>query len=920
MIEYSQQEWVNFYSPEESAIKLTVLFCKDYKQCIEPVESFLKQHRDITPENIKQRKEYCEQVWKEVITEGHTKDSSIEKIIEIEKINPCSLNLIHSLTRIPEWFLYTEEYLSKIYAPRMEEEHLSEINALAIDDSIYPYDKNLELTDDLFTDFDLQENAVLRAIEKEMPDDSVARKRVTKENIKKAMNKISDWVLYRDNDIPEYAQPWVMMMRHIRNNIAELDTQLNQILTIGFTADQLTLSESICYLNDEKWARNFVSNILHWHGKDGKGKISALIGNIFHMYYKGVPIPKTSGQIDAYNKDIDMLYSKAAPGLGPGFKIRIVYSTSSEIQNISEVAASFLRRFHSRCYHYAYLAQTDYIIANVKRFKDVQCTDCTGYSDYLNRNVYRWLLKLMGLSDKNINILMNILGMPVKVNNHIFKVPFGSLQGVKFLVYIMNDANALIGLIQNQLRIIKWTDRQNAGDDVYAASSKECFTKSDLDIDIAVWLWFNCPTNMSKSAWLNRDGYWDFCKVYFGKDGLPLTGLPPKMYNKEILNIRDVSEYFKNFDRTGVVPHRSIEEFVEILKPYLKLKWREGMKLFNPICKSNLEEKLEIAKEISYKIGGLSSKSQTDISRVNHLVQYCYELYTNYDIKVGDIYLWAVQIGFEGTIREFLLTIKSQRSAEFISYLERLQYILNDFQIGYLNTDELDAIESDLESMTRVFLDSGKVSASGSTYHRTTPKRSGDTTLVKAKDYVSEGLEIPYKIPSSVFDFTALAMIASDVSRADITKLNMYAYVTKVYEDLLEDDRLVWSGGGYNHNAGARCYVKDKEGNRYRAYYCLDDCERGDIKPLSSCNDPILKEFISICIQYKIMDGTFSLESLSSRVEMRIARDILTRVTERLDKRIGARFTADNIEKAKRDAFAITEDLIKTRRQQLQGL
>lgn len=425
MIEYSQKEWVNFYSPEESALKLAVLFCKDYKSCVQPISSFLKRHRDTSPDNVKSRKQVCEDLWKEIIADGHSSDPDLEMIIQKEKINQCSLNLLHSLTRIPEWFLYTEKYLNEVYAPSMEKEHLLEINALALDESVYPYDKNIPLSDDLIKDLNNQEQAVLKALKEQIAEDPVANKRVTKENIIKALTKIEDWVLYRDINVPEYAAPWVNMMRDIRSHISELELKLNQIMTSGFTVDDLTLSESVCYLNDEQWAKNFVHNILHWHGKDGKGKISALIGNIFHMYYGGIHLPCTPGQINIYNKNHDMLYSKAAPGLGPGYKIRIVYSTSSEIQNISEVAAAFLRRFHSNCYHYAYLNQTGYILDNVKRFKDVQCTDCTGYSDYLNRNVYRWLLKLMGLSDIYINMLMKILGMPVKVNSNLYPVHFG---------------------------------------------------------------------------------------------------------------------------------------------------------------------------------------------------------------------------------------------------------------------------------------------------------------------------------------------------------------------------------------------------------------------------------------------------------------------------------------------------------------
>lgn len=879
MIEYSQEEWVNYFIPKFSAAMLATLFCKDYKTVSPIVEHFLQNYRNITPDNIKYFKDKCDRMWSEIIQTGYSSDLQLSEILSIEGLNDYTLNLIHSLTRIPEWFMYTEEYLNNNYSPDMIN-HLEDINALAIDRSIYPYNVDIPLSNDIITDFYNQEKFVLDFIHREGIDDPIVSRKCTRSSIESALKTVENWVVNLHADVPDYAKPWVYMMREIRMNIRKLNKELDRVMTTGFEVSDLTLSESICYLNDDKLFRDIMTNVLLWQGKDGKGKISALIGNIFHMYYKGVPIPMISGQINMYNQNMDMLFSRSAPGLGPAYKIRIVFSTSSEIQNISEICARFLRHYHKSCYHHAYLAQTEYILANAKFFKDVQCTDCTGYSDYLNRNVYRWLMRLMGMKSNHVDMMMNILSMPVKVGDKVIPVPFGSLQGIKFLVYIMNDANALIGLIQNQLRVNKWTDRQNAGDDVYAASRDYSFSQTDLSIDIAVWLWFNCPTNMSKSAWLKRDGYWDFCKVYFSYGGRAVTGLPPKMYNKEVLNIRDIAEIYKNFDRTGVQPLRSIEEFTSVLEPLLMSQWKEGMKLYNPISDLGLRDKIDVAKQISYKIGGLSSNEPTDTERINHLIEYCYKLFAEYDLVVGDIYTWALQQGFEGRIGEFLLQVKVARAGDFINYLKRIEDILESYQEGYVCIDDVDELEDDLESMTRIFLDSGKVSASGSTYHRLTPKRSGDTTLIRHRNFIEEGLEPPYKMPKSVFDAIALAKIAANTEKDNITRLNEYAVVASLYQKYSDEGLIEWGGGGYNQNFGTRAYIRDNSGKRYRLYCVSDDCYRNDIVPRSECRDPHIGLFIDLCKRYDLVEGTFRAESLAKRIAGEMAEQMMKEIAE----------------------------------------
>lgn len=884
MIEYSQSEQVNMYHPETSAVVLAVLFSQNYKSTYPYVLHFLRKYQNqINPDNVKTEKLKLEAVWSRVANDDFPSgDEDIDGIYKVCKASHSNkLNLIHSLTRITEWFLYTESYLREIYSPRMLD-HLADINALALDQTIYPYDLKTGISSNVYTDLDKQEPHVIKFANK--LDDKLhplAFTKVNADKIKRCLRSIAYWVTSCDNhDLPDYAVPWVEMMREIRNDIRVINKEMHDVLKNGFTVEQLTTSESKSYCDDMKVAKEILIAI-DQNNRLKTNKISALLANMFHLYYgPDLTIPLTAGQIEVlFNESVDCLYATAGPGLGPAFKIRIVYCTSSEIQNFCNILALFLMSFHKSCYHHAYLDQTGYIKANAILFKDVQCTDCTGYSDYLNRNIYRLILEWMGVDDDLIKCIMAIFSMKVMVNGQKFDVPFGALQGVKLLVFIMNDANALIGIVQNMCRITKWDVRQNAGDDVYAASTSTTFTKADLDIDILVWLYFNCPTNISKSAWLARDGYWDFCKVFFSHNGLPVTGIPPKFYLKEITCIRDFSQYYVVMDRANIVPERSIEEAYKILKPMLYEFWKLGMILPNRISDLSLDEKIEVAESVNYNMGGLSSETNDAEHRIAHLVNYCNELYTSYEMKVGDIYLFAMDAGFEGTIRDFLMQVRTTQAMDFLHLLTDLNLAIEHYQEGIISENEIRDIERRLESKTRVVLDSGRLSKSGSTYHRITPTENGDITLIKYDLDLSQ--QIPYQLPQSVFDVISYSSIMSDATYDDINRLNLYIKATQMYQYYKAQGRISCEGGGNYGNGVSYYYLYNEDfTRRYRLEAVNNDTTNtaAGIYSARSYASGEEYEFIEMCRKYGIMSCFDSIKRVMKETSVDLIKKIIRKI------------------------------------------
>lgn len=535
------------------------------------------------------------------------------------------INVAMSVARWPEFYLHSEAYLKQISMNL--ENHLNEINAITIYDEtgkrICPYDPNKPHDDkDWYFTLKSQEQSVYEFLESSKENAELKidwRKLISADRIKQAIEVL---IAEIDGKVPNtdpFASGFINVVRYIRKHKEKVIKQMRQYISGDATAELFTLSESRSPISDLEP----VMQILH---KMGFKKSSApmVLENLFHCQYPNLGIQPQEGQVI-----VDMLGEcfTVAPGLGPGYKIRFVYNTHSDVQNSITPLANLLQRADRLLDDMeAYNDQMKLLLSDLCNIIDAYCTDSTGYSDYLHRCIYSLLLKIYGFPDDIIWYVLKVFSMPLLIKGKYYKVPFGSMQGCKLLVFLMNHANRLMGIIARKLSRAKTSARPNAGDDVTAYSRIRIYKQEEIAMELAVFSFFNCPVNNAKTAWLERDGYFDFCSKYYARipesqcGVFSCTGLPPKCVGKQIISINGFAELFKVMDSAGT-KHRSSEECFDILYPMMKADLQAGCILKNAYGKRmKLEDKVAAAKQVSYDLGGIASPNNIDIkSKLNIL-------------------------------------------------------------------------------------------------------------------------------------------------------------------------------------------------------------------------------------------------------------------------------------------------------------
>lgn len=612
MINYSYN--VNACDIDKQAMIMCVVLTteENYKKVYEPVVRAEKWAHSILFYN--KNKEIAKEIkaeWKHqislYITEGidAVTDIDFKAILSADIPYEEKLNVAMSVARWPEFYLYSDKELRDISIHM--EEHLDEINAITYykqnGERICPYDPN-----DFFNDLNwkktllAQEHNVIEFMEKHG-----IKTEITAEDIIKTIEDLYHEIVSPKplESFDTFEQGFVMSVRYIRDHSNQIDEMIRRYREGEAKAADFGLSESRSPLSEFEP----IMSTLHDIGYKGNS-CSMVVANLFHPQFPTVQIEKQDGQID-----IDSLngeYFDAAPGLGPAYKIRYVYNTDANIQNllsgfanIIQLADKYFDPMES------YNAQLDRLMEDLPFIVDAFCSDSTGYSDYLGRHIYTILMLFYGLKPETIRIVQKVLSMPIKVRTKLIKALFGSMQGVKLLVFIMNHANRLMGIIARRLAKSKADCRCNAGDDVECHSNRDYFSEKDIHTELAVFCYFNSPTNTEKTAWLKRDGFFDYCSCYFTRiPGQPrgvfsITGLPPKIAGKEIISITGFSEIFKVLDRSCTL-HRSCLESWNLLKDLIWDDLKAGSKLPSiDHSKRTLEEKVRLALTYSYDVGGL---------------------------------------------------------------------------------------------------------------------------------------------------------------------------------------------------------------------------------------------------------------------------------------------------------------------------
>lgn len=612
MINYSRN--VNACDIEKQAMVMCVVLTteENYKLVYEPVVRAEKWAHAILYNN--KNKEIAKEIksgWKQqvslFITQGieAVTDSDFKEILAADIPYEEKLNVAMSVARWPEFYLFSDKELRQI-SEEMED-HLDEINAVTYYKSngerICPYDPNGYFSDLNWKKTLLaQEPNVIEFLNQHNIKTDIRATDIIS-TIEEFYNEVVSSKPLDDFD--SFERGFVMSVRYIRDHSTNIDEMVQRYKDGNAKACDFGLSESRSPLS------NFepIMSTLHDIGYKSNS-CTMVVANLFHPNFPSIGIKKQDGQIDIPGLNAE--YFDTAPGLGPAYKIRYVFNTDANIQNllsgfanIIQLADKYFDPMES------YNAQLDRLLEDLPFIVDAFCSDSTGYSDYLGRHIYTILMLFYGLHPRTIRTVLRVLSMPIKVGKMILKVLFGSMQGVKLLVFIMNQANRLIGIIARRLSKSSADCRCNAGDDVECHSNVKEFSEKDIHTELAIFCYFNSPTNTEKTAWLKRDGFFDYCSCYFAripnaKQGVfSITGLPPKIAGKEIISLTGFSEIFKVLDRSCTM-HRSCLESWNILKDLLWKDLQDGCRL-KPIDGNHrtLEEKVRLALMYSYDVGGL---------------------------------------------------------------------------------------------------------------------------------------------------------------------------------------------------------------------------------------------------------------------------------------------------------------------------
>lgn len=779
MINYAK--YPNVFSSERVSIILSNFFgtCK-YPQLASKINSYLKRYVAISndrpdADELKKVKKYNLSQFTELILDGRCHNKYLQDIYDFEPDKARALNIIMTLCRWPEWFIHTEEFLNSISTEL--DKHIDEINAIsyykADGSRICPYNPEVIMDmHNLFGILEQQEPYVEGFCKAEGISSDISVSMVKAE----LMQILTDYTVnYTIANIDSFEKGFYDSILYIRRNVHKTLRRMERIFKGQAKAEDYSRSESRAEITDVPG----IMQILHKLGFN-KSSCPGVLSNIFHCQWGDLNYQKSEGQIEIY---YDALYFGAAPGLGPAGKIRYVFNIGIEAQNFLTPLADLCKEADTKfdSWQECYVDQLTPLVSELPIISDAYCTDATGYSDYLIRAIYDYLMQMYGIPLEFRKIIMKFLGAPIKIKDKLYDVKFGAMQGCKLLVFIMNHANRLIGILTRRIqkklgRDVIPDSRHNAGDDVVTISYHNDFSEQNIHDEMKVFAIFNCPTNPSKSAWLKKNGYFDFCSKYFGRiDGVltSVTGLPPKIVGKEFLCIKSYAELFKVAEKSKT-PRNRIEDVTSRIEPILISEWKEGITLPNVFgIKWNLDEKIAAAKEVSFELGGLIEDSSVDIAKMaKHAKILLEKMLNNYRFNPIGVFLVIQKLQILDTeLGKALGTVERIATQEIMTAIAMLQDAIDNDVYEVEDIKRAYGIVSKLE---RNIIKGLSISSTSSTYHRITLSRDIDTFIAEKELDKETPLVDSIQRPASKLELGLFIATMRDENYTQIDNLRHY--------------------------------------------------------------------------------------------------------------------------------------------------
>lgn len=825
-----------FASPDADRMGL-LKWCSEY---LAPFEVAAQQPGSITKADLKDLKKKGLKEIQNLIKTGTGRYSDL---LKLEPDRARAINIAMTLARWPEWFIHPESYLTEVAEHLWD--HRDEINAITYYEPdadgnmqrICPYDPKIPV-DPMHLYDTMRDQAP--AIEEFCHRENI-NSAITVEDVIGVLEDIK-----RECEYPGYhdlfEQGFFKSIENIRGHAADIRTAMRMYKAGKATSSMFGRSESRSVLSDDV-------AIMHMLKTCGWPKNSCpnVLSNIFSTQLSAVALKPQPGQIPI---DRNFEYFDTAPGLGPALKIRYVYNLLMEYQNYLSFLADLIKRSDEQydSIQESYTNQMKGLRAELPSIIDAYCIDATGYSDYLFRGVYTYLLHLYRLPQDIIQDIMNIFSLPIKVGDHICPVLFGAMQGCKLLVFVMNHANRLIGIIARRLSKQKVELRHNAGDDTITLSTSQMISQETIHNEMKVFAIFNCAINPLKTAHLASDGYCDFCSKYFmrasGSDpGLvSIMGLPPKLIGKDMPSIKSFTEIFRVLDLCFTV-RNPIDHVWCICRPMLSSELESGCRLPNALDRQyTLDEKIQLAKNVSYKLGGLAEEGEITVEQTaKHALIILERMILKYRFKVIGIFRVV-----QGIIPEDTELYKALGSVEHLG-LGRILTAVADLRAaiesGIMEQQKLDDCCRLISQLDRCIVKGISISATSSTYHRLTATRDIDSLL---EPDAEPNFEIIDKLstPSDMLELALMAAISSE-TYCDIDQIRKYMSAKEIIHKFHNRFYQEYFGGYPNY------YVEDDDGKSVKLTTKDRNvgCNRQNrYKPISDMVNPEL-QFVSNLLQ-----------------------------------------------------------------------
>lgn len=775
---------------DQSSLMLALAFSSgnEYKQLFPVIRNAICCiHKEIMSAPLSQRKSKCKAIkdglkkqWGRYLKDGTLPKSPIIKDIPLLACSKeYAANIMASIVRWPEFYIHSEEYMN-IMTSRLDE-HLDMINSITYFDEngerICPYKPNIGMNESIdlnsvWTTLEIQYSSCKEFMEKTEKDMGL---NVTVQDIIDSYYRLKNATFA----IPHTFEEGLLRdILYIRKKIDKVAKQMRRIADGDILAAELTLSESASVIKDEK-----IITILKKNGWKGN-TIPQVLANIFAMNYPSCELKSYEGQIEL---NINGEFFEPALGLGPAFKLRVVFNTHNQANNFLEPLAKLIKQSHEindRCEDY--LNQCGILNEDIDLISDVIDLDATGYSDYLARIIYLLVMDLYNIPPDIQYRIMKIFAFPIKIKDKLYYPKFGTEQGCKLVVFLMNTANRLLGYFSRDIYYHKYGkyldgQRANVGDDVEDHIYTGTFDHKYLQTQISVFTLFNCPTNSQKCGWLSRDGVVSYCSRYFylrdsGKGLIPCGGIPPKILGKQIINFLQFSQIFKVLN-TNKIKHRPAIEVWNIMKPLLQPNMELACKNMKNIHGefSNFKRKEELARNTDVELGGLvENQSETDLETYLNIIKYRFAMILQHNMfdAVGVFLIANVLLDENTELWKCLATVQRTSIKDVVHILEIVSTDDNIY-----DKDELDWCKKNISRLERAIIKGTSLSSSSSTYHRKTPIR--DLDLFMDDDISVDDEFAKYYFTNADKPAMSLARFIdsfSDKSYTDIDNLKKYYY------------------------------------------------------------------------------------------------------------------------------------------------